>query len=616
MSSRLRKKCIIHCFTGNSKDKVMRVSEYAYGVIQKEAEERRKDKSTSGKILNIFDGIPKSFLELNHDSQGMHRSCYKKFTANMKRNRSKRSSPEDITNSPLVTPSKSPRLSEDVAGSSVGRRSGKLDSVMLFTRQCIFCNRLRKWDGKNRTTEATMPCATKTAQLEIISAAERKGDLILLIRIRGVDFVAKCIHYHNSCRRNYTRKGTHDKRLDRDPNEVEKYNAFYSAHEQSFSDTCNYIDREVLGYGRVIQLRTLYDRYQEFLLINHPQHYNKNYKMYKLKNKIVERYGADITFWQPNQKTGDLIYTKDILSKSSSAKAFELSSSDEKVIYHCASIVRKSILEKYNDISPSWPPNLDRLEKEENQPPALLTSLLAKIVSGAPLSKVSGRKENVIHSIAQDICYSTTNGEWSTAKHTALGICIHHLTGSAKIISLLNKLGHCCSYSYVLECETGFCDLVIKTTGDLPPGIQRIDGATVHFCFDNWDLTEETLTGLGTTHSTHGIVIQEQISIPIPAAPLSLPRSRSRSIQFMPPDNPEYHGKDKVEPVLAVNITEPHKLQAVKTATRSDTVWSLTRLCNQEQQVTPGWSAWVSLTASFFLSLLDMICCYIILTCA
>ena len=29
------------------------------------------------------------------------------------------------------------------------------------------------------------------------------------------------------------------------------------------------------------------------------------------------------------------------------------------------------------------------------------------------------------------------------------------------------------------------------------------------FCLDNFDLIEETLSGAGTTHSTHGIVIQE-----------------------------------------------------------------------------------------------------------
>ena len=43
----------------------------------------------------------------------------------------------------------------------------------------------------------------------------------------------------------------------------------------------------------------------------------------------------------------------------------------------------------------------------------------------------------------------------------------------------------------------------------LPPNINKDKNVITHFCWDNFDLIEETLSGAGTTHSTHGIVIQE-----------------------------------------------------------------------------------------------------------
>ena len=39
-------------------------------------------------------------------------------------------------------------------------------------------------------------------------------------------------------------------------------------------------------------------------------------------------------------------------------------------------------------------------------------------------------------------------------KHILLAMTVHHLTGSAEIITSLNHFGHCQSYSCTLELET------------------------------------------------------------------------------------------------------------------------------------------------------------------
>jgi len=43
----------------------------------------------------------------------------------------------------------------------------------------------------------------------------------------------------------------------------------------------------------------------------------------------------------------------------------------------------------------------------------------------------------------------------------------------------------------------------------LPSTITATDNEVSHICWDNLDLNEETPSGAATTHTTHGIIIQE-----------------------------------------------------------------------------------------------------------
>ena len=50
------------------------------------------------------------------------------------------------------------------------------------------------------------------------------------------------------------------------------------------------------------------------------------------------------------------------------------------------------------------------------------------------------------------------------------------------------------------------CKSVMSSNTYLPP---TESNKIVHFCWDNFDLNEEIPSGTGTTHTAHGIVIQE-----------------------------------------------------------------------------------------------------------
>ena len=72
--------------------------------------------------------------------------------------------------------------------------------------------------------------------------------------------------------------------------------------------------------------------------------------------------------------------------------------------------------------------------------------------NSSPINKIK------IESIAQDICYTVTKGTWLLPKHLLLGMSVHHLTGSAQLLTLLNRFGHCISYSSVLQLETSIAE--------------------------------------------------------------------------------------------------------------------------------------------------------------
>jgi len=108
----------------------------------------------------------------------------------------------------------------------------------------------------------------------------------------------------------------------------------------------------------------------------------------------------------------------------------------------------------------------------------------------------------LISSIAKDVCYATTCGRWKGSKHALLGVTLHHLTGSAQIVGLMNRYGHCQSYTQVLEVETAMANQVQMMDSILPSDIIPAVNKVSHVCWDNFDINEKTPSGAGTTHTT------------------------------------------------------------------------------------------------------------------
>lgn len=85
-------------------------------------------------------------------------------------------------------------------------------------------------------------------------------------------------------------------------------------------------------------------------------------------------------------------------------------------------------------------------------------------------------------------------------------MAMRQLTGSSKVINLLNQFGHCMSNNSALRHETGLAELSISDNGVTPTGVRK--NQDIAIAWDNDDFLEDTKSGKDTTHVTGRIIIQ------------------------------------------------------------------------------------------------------------
>ena len=235
----------------------------------------------------------------------------------------------------------------------------------------------------------------------------------------------------------------------------------------------------------------------------------------------MKRFGSSIQFWQPNYKS-ELVYSSDVSKGEAIEVAFEVAASETKRLQEVAPILRRAI------------------------------------------------------QVALAEAEAATNRKWTPPKYLLLGITLLHLTGSAEVITLVNRFGHCASYPRVIELETAMCKATDERQGVIPSTISPNRNLVTHLCWDNLDLTEETSSGAGTTRTAHGIIIQEvstaKENISESREEFDHARTKSRSAKCTSQNIEPYYAKNKVEPNITVSKTETACTLDKTRAQSSDTV--------------------------------------------
>lgn len=206
---------------------------------------------------------------------------------------------------------------------------------------------------------------------------------------------------------------------------------------------------------------------------------------------------------------------------------------------YTSALALKLAIKNAPDMQCPWPPTGSDLTTKaaEDMVPTELFNFLAWTTGASDDPQlgafvcVSDMVKKKLLSIAQDILYLTSSGKKQTPKHLALGMTVRHLTGSAKLTSLLNGLGHSVSQSVVLQHDTDLALKQLNSKSPIPEGFHKQLFTTL--VWDNNDFGEETLSGAGTTHCTNGIILQwtsDKSSIPVSSTSNTTKKGRKRTL--------------------------------------------------------------------------------------
>ena len=130
---------------------------------------------------------------------------------------------------------------------------------------------------------------------------------------------------------------------------------------------------------------------------------------------------------------------------------------------------------------------------------------------------------------------------------------MRHITGSSKVVEILNGLGHSVSYPQVLEHDTALAEKQASKDTLVPESFKKNIPATV--IWDN-DFKEQSVSGKGTTHNTNGILIQRGstqdtsnvTSTSTHSEQTPLPRNKRRTVHFVPEKPQPYFKRKRIGP--------------------------------------------------------------------
>lgn len=134
----------------------------------------------------------------------------------------------------------------------------------------------------------------------------------------------------------------------------------------------------------------------------------------------------------------------------------------------------------------------DLMMGECDNVPELLTCFLESLIWG-DMSHISKKKresrknknELSIFSIGQDLIYAASGHKIKTSKHITLGLTVKSLCNSKKVVNILSKYGHCCSYTTLEELETELTFSTVNSGYVCPEDILRRPDLNTGVAFDN-----------------------------------------------------------------------------------------------------------------------------------
>lgn len=345
--------------------------------------------------------------------------------------------------------------------------------------------------------------------------------------------------------------------------------------------------------------------------------------IYQLAADNGEEYNEDVgqTHFQRKleDKYGDLLevtlmhHKKIVGPKGRKIDEYLYSLIEEKdIVQSAANILRRKILDIEKTPLPDNLRTSDVLRGECLIPVVLKDFYLTLLAGSRSRRRKHTRTNRISNSLAEDAIFNVTNGRVKTKKHLTLGLSLKSLTSSRKVVEIISRYGHCCSYHVAEEIETEMTSTSCQRSTRCPEGIIRTKGLHTGLAFDNFDRFVDTSSGKDTLHDTVGIIYQnvdrileedaavfdEELALDTDEASEDSEqrgiwakggRKRRRSIDVITPTIEPYTKKIKMSATLISNVDEesssaPPTLELAQTL---DVLWMFSHAL--EIPKTPMW---------------------------
>ena len=81
-----------------------------------------------------------------------------------------------------------------------------------------------------------------------------------------------------------------------------------------------------------------------------------------------------------------------------------------------------------------------------------------------PCSNIADERKIIM--TGQDLVHCVSHARVKLPKHVSLGISVRHLIGSKQLITIVNRMGHCCSYKEVELVDTSLANEILAKSDE------------------------------------------------------------------------------------------------------------------------------------------------------
>lgn len=464
------------------------------------------------------------------------------------------------------------------------------ESNIKIVTGCAFCN--RRIRSRNRMPQKLTRATTETKTKRILEILLHMNQQFKVNELQH----SKCIEYHLSC------LAEHEHKISTAKESIKVETIRKKVHNAALLKVKEYVQETLIEKREVRWLNDIFHYYAALFEEQMPQtednldellikpHYLSQILL-KLFPTLTKTTNKQRTYLHMSSLSTEEVYSN-IFQKQN-----DLISQCKKVAFEIRKIVKGMRVQPL----PIRNCTLKDVIEGECEIPRELYALIEALVKG-PRSMNNVKKEKKISSICNAIILTMTNGHVKPSTCITLGLTMKSITGSRKVINILNRMGFSINYMLVEELET---ELAYGSSQDhiLPYGlVSQNSNLRTHVAFDNFDKYVETTSGKDTLHDTVGIVYQNicqencfenERVVPCFDDNNNTDKNRRRRKFYSNFDSSiEAYSKPNQKPPSTLFATDPLVPESWQKAVDMNNMWMMTHALDTNEK--KRWFAWHS----------------------